>query len=211
MKKLLYFLFIYLILMANFAFALDTKSALNQIKDRWSHIQYQISDPKIQAQEITKLEKESAILLKDNPNNPKVLIWQAIILGTKADMVGGTGAIGNVKQARNLLLKSQEIDPLALKGLSYALLGALYYKVPGWPVGYGDNKKARNYLEKALQINPNGVDQRFFYGEYLYRIKDYTKAKEMLLQGAKLKPRKNYIVADNGRLAQIRDLLKKIR
>ena len=33
-------------------------------------------------------------------------------------------------------------------------LGVLYYKVPGWPIGFGDKDKARDLLQKALAVNP---------------------------------------------------------
>ena len=45
-----------------------------------------------------------------------------------------------------------------LDGSAYNSLGVLYYKVPGWPVGFGDKAKARELLQKALAINPKGID-----------------------------------------------------
>ena len=39
------------------------------------------------------------------------------------------------------------IDPKALDGSAYASLGSLFYQVPGWPIGFGDDKKA---AESAL-------------------------------------------------------------
>ena len=39
--------------------------------------------------------------------------------------------------------------------------------VPGWPIAFGDNKKANQLLLTALNINPKGIDSKVFYGEYL--------------------------------------------
>ena len=47
-------------------------------------------------------------------------------------------------------------------------LGTLYYKVPGWPIGFGSDKKAREYLAKALDLNPTGIDPNYFMGEFLF-------------------------------------------
>jgi len=43
-----------------------------------------------------------------------------------------------------------------LNGSVYNSLGSLYAKVPGWPLGFGDKKKAQAYFEKALAINRTG-------------------------------------------------------
>ena len=56
----------------------------------------------------------------------------------------------------------------ALDGSAYTSLGTLYYKVPGFPIGFGDHKKARQLLEAALKVNPDGIDSNYFYGEYLF-------------------------------------------
>ena len=39
--------------------------------------------------------------------------------------------------------------------------------MPGWPIGFGDKKKAEEYLKKALAANPDGIDPNFFYGDFL--------------------------------------------
>ena len=52
------------------------------------------------------------------------------------------------------------IDPKALAGSAYTSLGSLYYQVPGWPIGFGDDKKAREMLEAAgyeVTDQPDGV------------------------------------------------------
>jgi hypothetical protein len=56
------------------------------------------------------------------------------------------------------------IDPRALQGSAYTSLGSLYYQVPGWPIGFGDDKRAEAMLLKALEINPDGIDPNYFYG-----------------------------------------------
>ena len=42
--------------------------------------------------------------------------------------------------------------------------------------GLGDAEKARMLLQKALAINPQGMDPNFFYGDFLLRQKDYGGA-----------------------------------
>ena len=66
--------------------------------------------------------------------------------------------------------------PAVLDGSIYTSLGSLYAKAPGWPLSFGDRKKAKAYLEQALTINPDGIDPNFFYGDYLFRKGDYAEA-----------------------------------
>ena len=51
---------------------------------------------------------------------------------------GGLSALNLVKQAKGLYESALKLQPDALDGSAYNSLGVLYYKVPGWPVGFGD-------------------------------------------------------------------------
>nr|BFE97656.1 hypothetical protein GCM10020185_81920 [Pseudomonas brassicacearum subsp. brassicacearum] len=52
--------------------------------------------------------------------------------------------------------------------------------MPGWPLGFGDSDKAEQLLQQALQLNPNGIDSLYFWGDHLYRQKRYSEAKAAL-------------------------------
>ena len=90
-------------------------------------------------------------------------MWEGIIVSSLAGEKGGLGALGLVKQPRRCTKRRIRIDGGVLDGSAYNSLGVLYYKVPGWPVGFGDKDKARELLQKALAINPKGIDPNFFY------------------------------------------------
>jgi tetratricopeptide (TPR) repeat protein len=108
------------------------------------------------------------------------------------------------EQARDLLLAAEKINPLALDGSAYTTLGSLYYKVPRWPLGFGDKKKARTYLEKSLQINPNGIDPNYFYADFLLEQGEYAKAVEYFRKALNAAPRPGREDADEGRRTDIR-------
>ncbi|HKO89400.1 MAG TPA: hypothetical protein VJU83_12905, partial [Burkholderiales bacterium] len=98
------------------------------------------------------------------PSDPEVLIWYGIVESSYASARGGLGALEHVKNAKKALEKVIETNPLALDGSALTSLGSLYYQVPGWPIGFGDDKKAIEYLKKGLAANPDGMDSNFFYG-----------------------------------------------
>ena len=102
------------------------------------------------------------------------------------------------------------LDPNALSGSAYASLGSLYYQVPGWPIGFGDNEKAESLLKKALVINPTGIDPNYFYGDFLMRQKRYPEAKAALEKALNAPARPNRANADAHRKEDIQKLLSEL-
>jgi tetratricopeptide (TPR) repeat protein len=139
------------------------------------------------------------------------LVWEGIIVSSWAGEKGGLGALSLVKQAKGLYEQAIQIDAKALDGSAYNSLGVLYYKVPGWPLGFGDKDKAKDLLQKALAINPQGIDPNFFYGEYLVETKQIEQAMGYLERALQAPPRPGRQIADTGRREEIRALLAKIK
>ena len=102
------------------------------------------------------------------------------------------------------------IDPQALAGSAYTSLGSLYYQVPGWPIGFGDDEKAEKMLTQALAINPDGLDPNYFYGDFLQRQKRYEEARAALEKALAAKDRPGRELADNGRRAEATALLQQV-
>jgi cytochrome c-type biogenesis protein CcmH/NrfG len=48
--------------------------------------------------------------------------------------------------------------------------------VPKWPIAFGDNAKAKELLETALKINPNGIDANYYYADYLFANDEINRA-----------------------------------
>lgn len=182
---------------------------LAHIQQRWAEIRYQMpQDEKAKAFEALAREGES--LVAANPDRAEPRIWQAIVLSTWAGVKGGLGALGLVKDARRQLEKALELDAEALQGSAYTSLGTLYYQVPGWPLGFGDDDKARRYLQKALAINPDGIDPNFFFGDYLLEQGEKTRARQYLERALAAPDRSGREVADQGRRQEIRERLARL-
>jgi tetratricopeptide (TPR) repeat protein len=145
------------------------------------------------------------------PGRSEPLVWEGIIVSSWAGEKGGLGALGLVKQAKSLYEQAIQIDGQVLEGSAYNSLGVLYYKVPGWPVGFGDKDKARELLQKAIAINPQGIDPNFFYGEYLVETKQPEQAAMYLERVLQAPPRPGRQIADTGRRQEARELLAKIK
>jgi hypothetical protein len=118
------------------------------LQHQWGHIHYQIPEDKQDAA-YPQLEENADALIKRYPDRAEPLVWKAIILSTHAGVKGGLSALSMVRRARDLLEQAEKIDPNALDGSIYTTLGSLYYQVPGWPLGYGDDNKAETFLKNA--------------------------------------------------------------
>ena len=90
-------------------------------------------------------------------------------------------------------------------------LAVLYYKVPGWPIGFGDKARAETLLRQSLAINPRGIDPNYFYGEFLLENGKAADAVVHLERALKAPPRLGRELADAGRIEEVRVLLERAR
>lgn len=191
--------------------ALDARGQerLDQIQAEWAEIKYRAPD-KEQEKAFERLDASAREALAESGDAPELLIWRGIVLASWAGAKGGLGALDLVKQARSSFEAALEKDPSALDGSAYTSLGSLYYQVPGWPIGFGNDKRAEEMLQKALAINPDGIDPNFFYGDYLLREGRYDEARAVLLKARAAAPRPGRELADAGRRREIDALLAQI-
>jgi tetratricopeptide (TPR) repeat protein len=145
------------------------------------------------------------------PGRSEPLIWEGIVVSSLAGEKGGLGALGLVKQAKALYEQAMQIDANALDGSAYNSLGVLYYKVPGWPLAFGDKAKAKSLLQKALAIYPQGIDANYFYGEFLAETDHADEAVPYLEKVLTAPGRPGRQIADTGRREEARALLAKIK
>jgi tetratricopeptide (TPR) repeat protein len=176
----------------------------------WAVANYQTAAA-TKADSFERLISQAEAALIDQPENAELLIWTAIIKSTYAGVSGGLSALSLVKAARGHLEDAIEIDDTALQGSAYTSLGALYYRVPGWPVGFGSDKKAREMLDKAVMLNPDGLDSNYFYGDFLAQQKQYVDARTRLNKAIAARARPGQEIAEAGRRAEINALLEKIK
>jgi tetratricopeptide (TPR) repeat protein len=194
--------------------ALANDAALDQaildIQHQWARINYELpTDQKLDA--YTALERREAALEGEYPGRPEPMIWHGITLSSHAGAKGGLGALSLAKAARRELDAAARINPDAMQGSIYTSLGTLYFKVPGWPIGFGDDDKAEDYLQTAVRINPNGIDPNYFYADFLYAKHRYREATQHLQRALAAPPRPQRPLADAGRRAEIHALMEKVR
>lgn len=153
------------------------------------------------------LVQHAAEFSQKYPDRVEAIAWEGIVLSTYAGEVGAMSAMKYAKAARALLLRAERMEGDSLNGGVYASLGALYSKVPGGLLGFGDDELAAEYFTKALEINPDNIDSNFFYGEYLVDQGDYAQAVAVLTRALSAPRVESRPILDAGRRAEIRELL----
>jgi tetratricopeptide (TPR) repeat protein len=202
-----------LTVLALFALAVTPAAAaspeLARLQREWSEIKYK-TPRESQEQAFSALARVSESLVARNPGDVELLIWHGIIESSQAGAKGGLGALALVKNAKKAFERAIEINAAALEGSALTSLGSLYYQVPGWPIGFGDDKKALEFLKKGLEANPDGLDSNFFYGDFLFRSGDLGAAEAVLRKALRAPARSGRALADEGRRGEIEDLLRRI-
>lgn len=184
-------------------------SPLKTLQHQWAHINYELDDAE-KEKAFVALINTAKSFVKAEPNNPELLIWQGIIQSSTAGAKGGLGALDYAKDARKSFEHAMRLDENALSGSAMTSLGVLYHKLPGWPISFGNDKKAEKLLKHALEINPDGIDPNYFYAEFLFDNGKYEQALKFAKKALDAPARADRPIADSGRKREIALLEAKI-
>jgi len=207
MKKHAWLIVLLFAVSSAFAETTPLDASIVKLQHDWATAYYQTPEKDKEAA-FEKLVKEAHQVTTANPGRAEPLIWEGIITSTLAKYQSIFSAGGTAKTARDLLLAAEKIDANALHGSALTSLGSLYYKVPRFG-SFGDYDKAREYLERALKVNPDGIDPNFFMGELLVERGDRAKALEYFRKALNAPPRFGREDADTGRRAEIQEAIRK--
>jgi tetratricopeptide (TPR) repeat protein len=182
---------------------------IHSVELQWEHIKFDEDGSPNQFGHIDTLAKFAAGLAEKYPGRVEPLIWEGIVTSEEAGMAGTLSALGYAKAAKAVLEEAYAKDPAALDAGAPTSLGVLYSRVPGWPIGFGDNEKARQLLAQAVSLAPNGMDANYFYADFLMGQREYAAAYKVLQHALSLPPQKNRPLWDKNRRTVIRELMAK--
>lgn len=179
------------------------------VAQAWDHAQFEMTDNVAKLAELQRVETTAAQLAAQYPQQAEPLVWQAITVSSEAGVRGGLGGLSLATRARDLLEQAEHINPNAMgDGSVYTSLGSLYAQVPGFPIGFGNRDRARQYLQRALSASPNGIDSNYFMADFLVRQGDYASAIVHLRRAVSAPPRPGREVGDRGRQRDVAALLR---
>jgi uncharacterized protein HemY len=177
-------------------------AALADLRHAWAKVYYGTPKERQLAQ-FPALAQQAEAIVAQHPEAAEPLILKAIILSTYAEAKGSLDALALVESARDAALAAAKLDARVEDAGAYTVLGVLYYKVPGWPIGFGNDRKAKDYLERALALAPAAIDTNYFYGDFLLGEGEKARARDFLEKALRAPPRPGREDEDAGRRREI--------
>ena len=160
------------------------KSELLRLARDWEGVKLRKIDRDDQERQMASLAQRAEKIAKQYENIPDPIIWVGILTSEQAALANENGsplkAWVLAKRARDILETIERTAPATMDAGAPTTLGLLYDQVPGFPIGFGDKIKARQYLQEAMRNAPNALDVNYFYGDFLYREGDIAEAIKVL-------------------------------
>ena len=196
------------------AHADEVGDAVADLQQQWAQVNYVTQEGQKEAAFKALVDKAAALSSRYGDRaEPK--IWEAIIRAGYAGAMGGLSSMMNampqMEQGRDLLLAAEKIDPMAMNGSVYTTLGSFYYMVPGGFIGFGDDDKALEYLNKAMMLAADDMDANYFMGDYWLEKKKYKKALPYFQKVLELPDVAARPVYSKGRKAEAAEKLAKVK
>lgn len=190
--------------------AADLLTSITELEGAWATTYYQDSEEKQKLVYPVLMEK-AGDLVKRYPQAAEPKIWYANLLATNAGLQSSIYALSSLDTAKTLLEEAIKQNPQALEGAAYVTLGTLYYKVPAWPVSFGNNLIAEQLLKTSLKINPGGIDANYFYADFLIQQDRISEAEEFLERAMHARVRPQQIYADSQLQNVVKNTLAKTK
>jgi tetratricopeptide (TPR) repeat protein len=186
-------------------------SALHNLEIRWETVKFTVPPGDKQTAEMEKVGAEADALVARYPSRVEAEIWDGILKSEQASMASAFSALSLAKQAKAILETAYTENPAALDAGAPTSLGVLYYRVPGFPIAFGDSKKARSLLEQATTSAPHGLDAWYFYGDYLMNEGESDKARQAFTYALSIPENPDRPLWDKARRQVIKEDLAKLQ
>lgn len=184
---------------------------IRTLAESWADAKYLSKTDSERKEKMDKVGVQADLLVTRYPGHVEPLIWDGIVTSERASLTWGFTALKLATKARDILISAEKQDPKALDAGAPTSLGVLYYRVPGFPVGWGDTEKARHYLEEAVRNAPNGRDAHYFYADFLFEQREYKQAEAVLMKALSLPSHPERPIWDRYFPQVMAGLLEKVR
>ena len=124
------------------------------VAEEWARIKYLSKDDSERKEKMEVCGAKADALVTRYPGRVEALIWDGIVTSERASLTWGLSALNHASRARDLLLQAYKMDPKALDAGAPTSLGVLYYRVPGFPLGWEIPIRRVNFLKRLSGTRP---------------------------------------------------------
>ena len=151
--------------------------------------------------------KEGVAINKDSLESN---FWLAVNYGSYGQQKGIMQSLALIQPMKERAERAAEIDGSYFYGGPWRVLGRLYHKAPGFPFSIGNNKKAIECLERAVELGPKFYLNHLFLAEAYISSREKDKAREHLEWILNAPLNKNHEREDEDYKHQAAELLTKL-
>ncbi len=132
--------------------------------------------------------------VKVNPDGPEGLFYDGALAGKLAelDISYGPSGMETIMQRMHRLI---EMDSTYIYDAPDRVLGILYMRAPGSPIGPGDWNLAEKHLKAALEHDPNWPENQLYYAELEFGLANERDQPE-LAESARARLKKHFLNDD---------------
>ena len=185
------------------------EARLEGIKNHWERVTTEQPQGE-RSDGLRSLADQAERLVAEHPDEAMPLVWQGIVEASLARERSGLGALSSARSARDALEKAVELDPEGANGSAYVTLGALYDRVPGGLVGFGNSDTAERMFQRALEIRPDGIDVNFYYAAFLEEEGHTEEAREHARRAVEGQARPARATSDEALRDEARELFERL-
>ena len=176
---------------------------------KFSRLCYYLGDGTSDEKEAEKVFKDGIdagkVAVRIAPDKPDGYFWQGANLGGSAEKHPFTEGIKSVGEIRNLMNKVIEIQPNYEGASAYGVLAQVEL---GTRLMGGSAEKAREYLEKAIALEPNNSNTRLHLAETYLSLNRKEDAKKQLDYILKMTPDADHLPDHNQTVEEAKKMLQ---
>lgn len=132
--------------------------------------------------------------VKVNPDGPEGLFYDGALAGKLAELDISYGPSG-MKTIMDRMQQLIDMDSKYIYDAPNRVLGILYMRTPGDPIGPGDWDLAEKHLKTALEYDPNWPENQLYYAELEFGLADDRDEPE-LAESARARLKKHFLNDD---------------
>jgi predicted Zn-dependent protease len=197
----------YLVLSLTLASTADLSNELATLQRQLDDANYDALSKEAKLAALKAIGIQADALAKKYPDRAEPLLWQARSLMGQAGANGGLSARGIMYDALDKLEAASKIPTNTAAVDTFTNLGAMYGNAPGFPLAFGNKKKAHANFKKALELDPNGLGVNIEYAKVLFKFDDYAGALKYATAAANAAPRTGRDKADKAAYAKAQELI----
>ncbi len=185
------------------------EAQVDSIKNHWERVITEQPEGE-RAARLRTLANQAERLVAEHPDAAMPQVWLGIVEASHARERSGLGALSSARSARDALETAIELDSRGADGSAYVTLGALYDRVPGGLVGFGNSDTAERMFQRALEIRPEGIDVNYYYAAFLEEEGRLDEAREHARRAGEGEARPDRVASDESLRQEARELFERL-